>query len=105
MKVAQTFVVSDKGLSLDRVRLFNLKGNDLNVCPGIALRWERGGDQLSNVTILCVAIGTLRIYHDDGEDDAWLKMCFYFTLEFLGFLNSVCLSVLKLAPAEHATNA
>ena len=83
MKVAQTFVVSDKGLTLDRVRLFNLKGNDLTVCPGIALRWERGGDQLSNVTILCMAIGTLRIYHDDGEDDAWLKMCFYFTLEFL----------------------
>ena len=31
--------------------------------------------------------GTLRMYDGDGEDDANLKMCFYFTLEFLIYLD------------------
>ena len=44
-------------------------------------------------------IGTLRIYDGDGEDDAWLKMRFYFTLEFCIYLELFSVSVaIKLAP-------
>ena len=49
-------------------------------------------------------IGTLRIYDSDSEDNAWEK-CISFLLWNFSFIWNypVCLSVLKLTPAEYAT--
>jgi len=44
-------------------------------------------------------LGTLRIYDGVGEEDAWLKMCFYFTLEFRIYLELSSVSVdIKTCP-------
>ena len=51
-------------------------------------------------------IATLRIYDCDGEDDSQKKNVFILLSNFAFIeMYSVCLSVLKLAPAKYVTNA
>ena len=51
--------------------------------------------------------GAFHIYYSHGMDDALHKMCFYFTLEFRTCLelSMVSVAILKLTPAECASNA
>ena len=66
---------------------------------------EQGTDQCS-VTLRLNNRDLTHIHDGDGEDDAWQKNVSILLWDF-SFVEiyPVCLSVLKLAPAEYATNA